>query len=161
MGCSYSLAAESTEIVDFAAGTAALTLDGSVTTTRPDPTSISVSASMYATSGYTPNPYGDLVYSFMGWFNNLSTGAFTDTWSQAAQFPGPVTRVQLSLTIGGLQNGDSLTMPGSMGMYLAAPVVSDAPEPRPSEFLLGAFAVAGLRYMVCLNRRRHRALRSC
>ena len=152
-GCGFLFTVSTVDPLNFPAGTAALTVDGSVTTTRPDPTGIFVNTSMWATSGYTPNPYGYLVYTFGGGLNDLTTGDFDGAWYQDARFEGPVSGVYFSLTISGLQNGDSLTMPGSMGLDLAIPEVSSVPEPCSFGLFLGVFAVVGMRRVIVLSRR--------
>ncbi len=92
---------------------------------------------MWATSGYSPNPYGSLVYTFGGSLLQIPSGAFDATWSQGPQFNGPVTGIYMSLTVGGLLPGDTFTLPDSFGLDVSVPASSPVPDAASSLLLLG------------------------
>jgi hypothetical protein len=136
VGGSFTINVRSTTPVDFPAAWATLLIDGDVVTSNPN--GIDVGASLWATSLDQPNPYGIIMFS-LGLHVDAATGNFSADESRLPFFPGPVDQVFMSLTVSGLQYGDSVEMPGSLGLrFLPTPV------PEASTCLAGLLMVIPL-----------------
>ncbi len=134
-GCSFTFDVYPDEPLDFATQAAALSLDGTVHTSNPD--GVWMHFSYYT--------WGEVSYSDGVALSNLHDGSFQAQSVQVAPSPGRIAGVRIQGTIGGLFPGDTVSMPGSFGVNLAAPLPAAVPEPGSLELLgvsilgLGAF----------------------
>ena len=146
-GCTYRYDIQ-TQPLNVAATGLVVRLDGNVSTTNAAGADAWLSLQLYSRAN-NPNPYDTNVYSLVVPRFGV-TGAFDTSWYQAPIYPVGtppgqpvtvgVTRMFLDI---GLGYGDSVTLPGSMGMNFSAPPQS-VPDAGSSLLLLG-IGLAGLR----------------
>ncbi len=153
-GCQASFDVRTTGAFYYETHSGVLSLDGTVETSNPEGVLVIGQVNAYGPGTLEePNFYGTAIYNLYGGYQGLLTGDFAGTWSQGPRFVGPITSMTMSLQIAGLVVGDTLTMPGSMGVDLAATPPAAVPEPGSLELLSGILAVLGLSYLGSLRRR--------
>ena len=129
-GCSFTFDVYPNEPLDLTTEAAALSLDGTVHTSNPD--------GIWMTFSYYT--WGEVFYSDVVALSHIY-GSFSAQSVQVAPSPGRIAGVRIQGTIGGLFLGDTVSMPESVGLDLAAPLPTAVPEPGSLE-LLGASILA-------------------